>query len=152
MKDIETILVSACLLGINCDYKGGNRLNNKVVEYLKGKNFVPICPEIFGGFQTPRPDSEIIGGQGDKVLNGESKVVEADGSDVSGKFIKGAQEVLQIAKLVNAKLAILKSKSPSCGINNTYDGTFTDTLVFGDGVLAALLKKNDIRVISENDL
>ena len=152
MAQKETILVSACLLGVNCNYKGGNRLNDKVLALIKDKNFIPICPEIYGGFATPRPDAEIAGGQGDKVLQGDSKVVEPDGTDVSAKFVSGAEEVLKIAKLAGATLAILKSRSPSCGVGKTYDGSFTKTLVDGNGVLAALLSKNGIKMITEEDL
>ncbi|MFA6215824.1 MAG: DUF523 domain-containing protein [Patescibacteria group bacterium] len=148
----EKILVSACLLGLNCDYKGGNRLNQKVLVFLKGKGFIPVCPEIYGGFATPRPDAEILGGLGEKVLSGETKVIEPDGSDVSSKFISGAKEILEIAKLSGAKSAILKAKSPSCGCGKTYDGTFAKTLVNGNGVLTALLLQNGIKVITEDDL
>ncbi|MFA5021694.1 MAG: DUF523 domain-containing protein [Patescibacteria group bacterium] len=152
MAKEPTILVSACLLGVNCDYKGGNRLNQKVLDFVKDKNFIPVCPEIYGGQSTPRPGAEINGGQGDRVLIGEVKVVEPDGTDVSGEFIKGAQEVLQIAKLTGATLAILKAKSPSCGHGKTYDGNFSRTLVEGNGVLAALLLQNGIKVMTEEDL
>jgi len=147
----EIILVSACLLGVNCNYKGGNRQSDKVLEHLKDKHFIPICPEIYGGFATPRPDAEIVGGQGEKVLTGEAKVIEPDGTDVADKFIRGAEEILKIAKLVGATSAILKSRSPSCGCGKTYDGTFTKTLIAGDGVLAALLKLNNIKVLSDED-
>lgn len=152
MIEREKILVSACLLGINCDYKGGNRLNQKVLDFIKDKDFIPVCPEIYGGFATPRPDAEIVGGQGEKVLNGEAKVVELDDNDVSDKFIAGAQTVLEIAQLAGTKAAILKAKSPSCGRGQTYDGTFSKTLVVGNGVLAALLLENGIKVITEEDL
>ncbi len=152
MGRIETILVSACLIGINCNYEGSNRQNQKVLDYIKGKNFIPVCPEIYGGFPTPRPGAEIVGGQGEKVLTGEAKVVELDDNDVSDKFIAGAQAVLEMAQLAGAKAAILKAKSPSCGCGQTYDGTFSKTLVAGNGVLAVLLLENGVKVITEEDL
>ena len=152
MKDKETILVSACLLGINCNYKGKNSLNRKVIDYIKDKNFIPICPEILGGFSTSRANAEIVGGCGHKVLTGEVKVIETDGKDVSQLFIKGAGEVLKIAKLSGAKKAILKARSPSCGVGETYDGTFSDKLVSGDGVLTALLRQKGIKVINDEEL
>lgn len=152
MRNKDKILVSACLLGINCNYKGSNRLNQKVLAFIKDKNFIPICPEIYGGFATPRSDAEILGGQGEKVLAGKAKVVESDGNDVSEKFIAGAQAVLKIAQLVGAKSAILKAKSPSCGCGQTYDGTFSKTLVNGNGVLTTLLLENGIKVITEENL
>ncbi|MFA6410715.1 MAG: DUF523 domain-containing protein [Candidatus Buchananbacteria bacterium] len=152
MAKPNNILVSACLLGVNCDYKGGNRQNQKVLDFIKDKNFIPVCPEIYGGFATPRPDAEIIGGDGEKVLSGQTKVVEPDGNDVSAKFIAGAKEVLKLAQLGKVELAILKEKSPSCGSNRTYDGTFSKSLVDSNGVLTALLLQNGIKVITEDDL
>jgi len=152
MVDKETILVSACLLGVNCNYKGGNRLNQRVLDFIKDKNFIPVCPEIYGGFATPRPDAEIVGGQGQKVLQGQAKVIEPAGTDVSDKFIAGAKEVLKLAQLAGVNLAILKARSPSCGVGQAYDGTFTKTLVQGNGVLAELLSQNGIKVITEESL
>jgi uncharacterized protein YbbK (DUF523 family) len=152
MTKNETILVSACLLGINCNYKGSNKKSDKVLNYIKNKNFIPICPEVFGGFSTPRPDAEIVGGQGQEVLLGETKVVEQNNNDVTDKFITGAKEILRIAELTGANKAILKARSPSCGVNETYDGSFSRKIIKGDGVLSALLKQNKIEVISDEDL
>jgi uncharacterized protein YbbK (DUF523 family) len=152
MDKKQVVLVSACLLGVNCNYKGGNRLNQKVLDFIKGKNFIPICPEIYGGFSTPRPNAEIIGGQGKEVLAGKAKVVETDGKDVSDKFVSGAKEVLKIAQLTGADLAVLKARSPSCGCGKSYNGTFSGTLVDGNGVLTALLLENGIKVVTEEDL
>jgi uncharacterized protein YbbK (DUF523 family) len=148
----EVVLVSACLLGVNCNYKGSNCLHRKVLDFIKDKKFIPICPEIYGGFATPRLASEIIGGQGELVLSGQATVIDLEHTDVSAKFIRGAQETLKIAKLTNATLAILKSRSPSCGCGKTYDGTFSKTLVTGNGVLAALFLQNGLKVITEESL
>ncbi len=138
----EKILVSACLLGINCKYNGKNNLNEKVLEYLQDKEVIPICPEIIGGLSTPRPPSEIIG---DKVMNNK-------GIDVTSQYNKGAEESLKLAKLFNVKKALLKSKSPSCGCGKIYDGTFSDVLISGNGVTTKLFKENNIEVITEIDL
>ena len=138
----EKILVSACLLGIDCKYSGGNNLNEKVLEYIKDYEVIPVCPEIMGGLSTPRPPSERIG---DKVLNNQ-------GTNVTNEYTKGALETLKLAKLFNVKKALLKAKSPSCGKGKVYDGTFTSTLIEGNGVTVDLLESNGIEVISEQEL
>ena len=139
---MEKILVSACLLGIDVKYDGKNNKNDKVLEYIKDKEIIPICPEVIGGLSTPRIPSEIIG---DKVIN-------KDGIDVTNNFYKGAEEVLKLCKLFNIKKAILKKKSPSCGVGLIYDGTFTNNLVEGYGITAKLLKENGIELLTEDDL
>ena len=138
---MEKILVSACLLGVNCKYNGGNNYNEKVMEYLKDKEIIPICPEIMGGLPTPRIASEIIG---DRVVNKE-------GQDVTSNYQKGAEETLELAKKLGVKKALLKAKSPSCGYGNIYDGTFSDTLIAGNGITAELLKKNGFEILTEKD-
>lgn len=134
----EKILVSACLLGTNCKYSGGNNYSDEVMEFLKDYEIIPICPEQLGGLPTPRPASEIVG---DKVIN-------IEGNDVTSNYIKGAEEALKIAKMLGIKKALLKAKSPSCGNGKIYDGTFTNTLIEGDGITTKLLKENDIKVIT----
>lgn len=138
----EKVLVSACLLGLNCKYDGNNNRNEKVLEYIKDKEIIPVCPEIFGGLPTPRIPSEIVG---DKVLNREK-------IDVTKQFLKGAEETLYLAKLFNVKKALLKESSPSCGSNTIYDGTFSKTKKEGMGITAKLLKENGIEIISEKEL
>ena len=128
----KKILVSACLLGIDCKYSGGNNLNEKVLEYIKDYEVIPVCPEIMGGLSTPRPPSERIG---DKVLNNQ-------GTDVTNEYTKGALETLKLAKLFNVKKALLKAKSPSGGKGKIYDGTFTSTLIEGNGVTVDITKKH----------
>jgi uncharacterized protein YbbK (DUF523 family) len=105
-----------------------------------------------GGRKIPRRDAKIIGGTGLDVLGGKAKVIEPDGNDVTDLFIKGANETLKIAKSVNAKEAILKARSPSCGCGKIYNGTFPKKLIGGDGVTAALLKKNGIKVINDEEV
>ena len=138
----EKILVSACLLGVDCKYSGGNNYNEKVLEYIKDYEVIPVCPEIMGGLSTPRPPSERI----------ENKVLNNQGIDVTSEYAKGANETLKLAKLFNVKKALLKAKSPSCGKGKIYDGTFTSTLIDGNGVTVELLESNNIEVITEQDL
>ena len=143
------ILVSACLLGINCKYNGKNNLNSNILK-LDG-NLVPVCPEQLGGLSTPRPPCEIIEGDGHDVLQGNAKVVTENGVDVSSYFIAGAKMTAKIAEITKAETAILKANSPSCGSNSIYDGTFSCKQCPGDGVTAALLKQMGIKVFTEID-
>lgn len=138
----KKILVSACLLGIDCKYNGKNNKNDKVIELLKTHDMIPVCPEIMGGLTTPRTPSEIH----------EDEVITKDGKNVTKQYQKGAQETLKIAKLYNCKTAILKGKSPSCGCGKIYDGTFTGTLIDGDGITARLLKEHGIKITGETTL
>jgi uncharacterized protein YbbK (DUF523 family) len=141
-------LVSACLLGVNCNFEGKNWLNPKLLEEFRKGDLFPICPEVLGGLPVPRTPAEIQNGDGSDVLNGEAKVINEKGVDVTDQFVKGAQEALRIAKSVGAKEALLTEKSPSCGCGRIFDGTFSGKFVEGDGVTAALLKKNGIKVVS----
>jgi uncharacterized protein YbbK (DUF523 family) len=145
-------LCSACLLGVKCRYDGQSKPDERVLALAKTETLIPVCPEQLGGQPTPRPGAEIQGGDGLAVLNGTAKVMEPSGNDVTANFIAGAEEILKLAKLFNITEAILKQKSPSCGCGRIYDGTFSKTLIEGDGVTAALLKNNGIKVISEDKL
>lgn len=135
-------LCSACLLGIECRYDGKSKTDKKVLELAKKEKLIPVCPEQLGGLPTPRPPSE----------QREGKVITKTNKDVTREFIKGAEEVLKIAKLFGIKEAIFKQKSPSCGCGKIYDGSFTGNLIKGDGVATALLKKNGIKVVTEENL
>lgn len=146
------IAVSACLLGINCKYNGNNNENEKVVNYLKDKKFILICPEQLGGLSTPRYPAEIINGDGYSVINNESKIVDKNNKDVSSEFIKGANESLKIAQIYRCREAILKEGSPSCGSNFIYDGSFSGKKISGVGTTTALFRKNGIKVINETEL
>lgn len=137
---MSNILVSACLLGINCKYNGKNNQNEKVLKLGDKHMLIPVCPEQLGGLTTPREPSERCG---DRVIN---KL----GADVTENYIRGAEEALKIAKLFGCKKAVLKEKSPSCGMGKIYDGAFSGTLVEGDGVTVRLLCENGIEVIGEN--
>ena len=146
------ILVSACLLGINCKYNGGNNKNENVLNLIEKYILIPVCPEQLGGLSTPREPAEIVGGNGSDVLSREAKVVTNSGKDITQMFVKGAEETLKIAKMFKAKIAILKDGSPSCGVKHIYDGTFTHRIKSGSGVTASILKKSGIIVISEVEI
>ena len=138
---MEKILVSACLLGVNCKYNGGNNYNEKINEFLSDKEIIPICPEIYGGLPTPRPASEIKG----------NRVINVEGKDVTNEFRKGAEETLKLAKMLGVKKALLKAKSPSCGYKMIYDGTFSNQLIEGNGITTELLLQEGIEVLTEKD-
>jgi len=140
------ILVSACLIGINCRYDGSNLLKDDLLKKVKAEGFVPVCPEQLGGLPTPRPSASIQNGTGAEVIAGKAKVINVNGKDVTKEFLKGAQESLKIAKLLGAKEAILKENSPSCGVNFT-NSDFKK--VKGSGVFTAMLKSEGIKIFSE---
>ncbi len=149
---IKMRLVSACLLGTSCRYDGKSKLDVKVIKLLGKEVLIPVCPEQMGGQPTPRPNSEIQGGDGLDVLYDKAKVIQVDGKDITEYFMRGADEVLRLAELYNIKEAILKQRSPSCGCGQTYDGSFSGKIIKGDGVTTALLKENGIKVITEEEL
>lgn len=138
---MEKILVSACLMGKNCRYDGKNSLKNEILQLQKEFILIPICPEVDGGMSTPRLPSERKGNQ----------VVNQIGEDNTFYFHDGAKHALEIAKKEHIRYAILKSKSPSCGKNKIYDGTFSSKLTDGDGVLVEYLKKEGIKILDEHD-
>lgn len=149
------IIVSACLLGENCKYSGGNNKSENVIKYLEDKEYILVCPEQLGGLSTPRNPSEIItygNKDGNDVLSGCTKVLSNKGIDVTKNFIKGAEETLKIAKEHNVKTAILKAGSPSCGYKKIYDGTFLGNKIQGMGVTAAILNKENIALLDEDDI
>ena len=141
-KQHPKLLVSACLLGENCKYNGGNNYNEKVVALGEYFDFVPICPECFGGLSIPRVPSEIVG---DKVLS-------KNGEDLTAQFKDGAEKSLYVANECNCTVALLKERSPSCGFGRIYDGTFTGRLVKGNGFTANLLYNNGIRIYGESEI
>jgi len=143
-------VVSACLAGLKCNYEGKCKVSERVVRLVKAGKAIPICPEQLGGLPTPRTSVEIVGGSGEDVLDGKARVVARGHFEATSQFIKGAQESLKLAKLVNVKKAILKSKSPSCGCGKIYDGNFKGGLKEGNGVTAALFLREGIEVEAEN--
>lgn len=140
------IIVSACLLGVNCRYDGSNKISPKLLEFVDKSTLIPVCPEQLGGLSTPRNPASIEMGDGFDVLNHIARVIDLHGNDLTSQFRRGAEETLNIMKLVGAKLAILKDKSPSCGVNYISDN---DTLREGVGVLTALLFNSGMKVNSE---
>ena len=136
------IAVSACLLGENCKYNGGNNYSEKVRDYAKGNEVIPVCPEVLGGLSIPREPAEIVNGI----------VSLKDGTSVDKEFRQGAKEALKIVKEQNADIVILQSRSPSCGVNTVYDGSFSGRIISGQGVFADLLRRNGMKVIDVEDL
>ena len=136
------IIVSACLLGLNCRYCGGGCLNEEVAALVKEHELVPVCPEQLGGLPTPREPDEIRDG----------RVYSRSGCDNTESFALGAREVLKLAQLLNCRAAVLKERSPSCGSSMIYDGTFSGKKIPGAGVAASLLLANGFRVVSEERL
>ena len=136
------IIVSACLAGVECRYNGQQYSIPEVVEMVKKGQAIPLCPEILGGLEIPRPKVEQRGG----------RILAENGQDLTQQYEAGGEKALQIAKLVNCKKAILKSKSPTCGCGMIYDGTFSGELIHGDGIFCALLKKAGIPVYTENEI
>ena len=136
------LLVSACLLGIYCRYDGSAHVNPGVLALAERYEIVPVCPEQLGGLATPRDPAERMG----------EKVVTNKGLDVTDRYRRGAEESLRLARLLRCSAAVLKERSPSCGHDEIYDGTFSHRIVPGDGVTAELLRKNGIRVLGESEL
>lgn len=139
---MKTILVSACLLGENCKYNGGNNDSRAVHEFVKDCKVIPVCPEVLGGLPIPRCPSELVNGV----------VMNARGECVERQFKEGAAKALAIGKENGAELAILQSRSPSCGVLEIYDGTFLGKKIRGQGVFAQLLQKEGIPMIDVEDL
>ena len=139
----EKIIVSACLLGTPCRYDGKSKPCEKVIELAEKYELIPVCPEQLGGLSTPRPPSE---------MQADGRFVNSEGGDVTANYRRGAEKTLHIAKEHGCTLAILKEKSPSCGVHSRYDGTFTRTLIHESGITASLLRKNGITVVSEDDI
>lgn len=147
------ILVSACLIGVNCRYDGSNNLSTDVLEFLREKGcFIACCPELLGGLAIPRGPYEITGGTGIDVIEGKAEVILDKGERVTVEFLKGARRTLKIAEQNHVDLAVLRSRSPSCGIGWIYDGTFSSALIEGDGVTAALLRREGVKLVSDEEI
>ena len=154
MKRVEKILVSACLLGKRVRYDGNTLtvLDQIIQDWQAEGRIVPVCPEVDGGMNTPRPPAEITHGGGYRVLDGTAKVIDVEGTDVTNYFEEGASIALSLCKKHGIKVAILSESSPSCGSTTIYDGTFTGEKIQGEGVTAALLKENGIQVFSQHSI
>jgi uncharacterized protein YbbK (DUF523 family) len=140
-------IVSACLLGENCNYRGGNYNNDKVKDFLIEKKYISVCPEVMAGFSTPREVTEILNG----------RVISKSGEDVTEDYIRGAELMWQAARKKSAEYgeeiegAVLKAKSPSCAVGKNYDGSFKGKIIDGYGFAAELLKKMGIKLMTEED-
>ena len=148
----KPILVSACLLGLHTRYDGASKLNHAVLAWLERAQLIPIpvCPEQLAGLPTPRPRTCFVAGDGRAVLDGSGSVIAvASGQRMDERFIRGARETLRIARLTGCRSALLKERSPSCGVHQIYRG---EQLVAGVGVTTALLLAAGIVVQSEADL
>ena len=135
-------MVSACLLGEKCKYNGGDNLSEKVLAFTAGHEVIPVCPETAGGLPVPRTSCEIADGV----------VIDSAGLSRDKEFRAGAEACLRLAKEKGIDLAILQSRSPSCGVNQVYDGTFSGHLIKGSGVFAALLRENGFTIMDAEDL
>ena len=136
------IAVSACLLGENCKYNGGNNYSEKVKEYIKGHEVISVCPEVMGGLSTPRIPSEIVNGI----------VTNKNGDNVDMEFRRGAEAAFRKIIANNVELCILQSRSPSCGVKEIYDGTFSGHKIRGQGIFARMLMDAGIKTIDVEDL
>ena len=138
------VMISGCLLGICCRYDGGDSGCSDIIKYSPLLNIIPFCPEQLGGLSTPRAPAEIVGGAGNDVFSGNARVLNESGYDVTDAFIKGARETLNLARITGARIALVKDRSPSCGIDTPYCESGTGS---GPGVTAALLKSSGIEVL-----
>lgn len=138
-KKTYEFAVSACLCGFPCRYDGKSKPDEKIKALYEEGRALPVCPEKLGGLTTPRTPCEIING----------RVVSSDGEDRTNEYLLGSQRVLELCKKHGIKKAVLKQNSPSCGSSHIYDGTFSGTLIEGEGCLTALLRKNGIEVTGE---
>jgi uncharacterized protein YbbK (DUF523 family) len=151
---MNKILVSACLIGENVRYNGRVKVNETgwLKDWKRRGRLVAFCPEVAGGLPVPRPCSEISGHDGRTVLYGDAKVMNIKGKDVTQYFLTGAQKALELARLHNIKLAVLKDGSPSCGSTYIYDGSFSGIKKPGKGITTVLLEEHSIRVFSEREI
>lgn len=136
------ILVSACLLGENCKYNGGNNRNERVLRYVQGHEVIPVCPEVLGGLPCPRKPVEWVG----------ERVLTRDGDDCTENFRIGVQRALEVIADQHVDLAILQSRSPTCGVKQIYDGTFSGVRIDGQGALAKALAARGIPLMDAEDV
>ena len=136
------VVVSACLLGRNCKYNGGNNLNSRVLSYVEGREIIEVCPEELAGLGTPRTPIDIAGG----------RVISKDGVDVDAELREAVNKILDSLKGEDIECVILKSRSPTCGVKQIYDGTFSGRLIEGMGVLAKALSDAGYKVIDCEDI
>lgn len=136
------VLVSACLMGRNCKYNGGNNYSSELAELLKGKEVIEVCPEVAAGMSVPRPSVEIV----------EGVITDINGKDVDAVYRQGVTKVMAQLEGEDIEFAVLQSRSPTCGVKQIYDGTFSKRLIEGRGILAEALVKAGYRVIDVEDI
>ena len=139
---MKKVIVSACLLGENCKYNGGSNLDSKVVRFVRGREVIPVCPEVLAGLGIPRTPIEICNG----------RVISRDGNDVDDAIRTAVEAIVAQLKHEDIECAILKARSPTCGVRQIYDGTFTGTLTDGSGVLAQALRQAGYSVMDNEAL
>ena len=145
-------IISKCLLGANCKYNGANNYNEDVVQFTKSHTFTMVCPETCGGLKSPRDPAEIV-----RSDDGSFRVIDTKGVDLTRAFVEGATKELEnsledaASKCERIEGAILKANSPSCGCGKIYDGSFSHTVIDGDGIFAGELKKRGIIIANENN-
>ncbi len=144
----KKILISACLLGKKCRYNGNNALIDQLLKLEV--DWIPVCPEEEGGLGTPRKPAELTDDV-KEVINNNAKVITIDGDDVTNEFIKGAEKCITLGLKSKAIAAILKSRSPSCGSDQVYDGSFKNRLIKGEGIFSHMCRQNGISVISSDN-
>jgi len=149
----KIILASACVLGIQSAYNGkrAKRMLDKQWQTDKQYCFIPFCPEQMAGFPTPRPPVEIIGGDGSDILSGNAKVITQNGKNVTKQFMDALNDILIAVQWIQPGMIVLQQRSPSCSCAGIYDGTFTHTLIPGDGIIAAFLRQHGYRLIDIMD-
>jgi len=145
----QSIIISACLLGRECRYNGGHSKLSKLDSL--DVEFIPICPEEAGNLGTPRPSSELKS-SAKEVVKGTGKIVTISGVDVTAQFLEGSKKELLKLKQSNAKIAVLKSRSPSCGYGQVYDGSFTGNLCKGNGIFSQMCEDEGVKVISSDNI
>ncbi|MEL4443663.1 DUF523 domain-containing protein [Acinetobacter baumannii] len=146
------LLISACLIGEPVRYDGRSCLHTTLKQLFLNKKAHALCPELLGGFSTPRLPAEIVGGTGQDVLDGKAKILDSSGLDVTELYLKGAYRTLVIARQIQATCVVLKENSPSCGSQKIYNGTFQGEKITGVGITTALLQRHGFEVISENEI
>lgn len=151
---MNKILVSACLLGQKVRYDGSDKDRREATlnELIVQGRVIAFCPEVAGGLPVPRLPAEIQSGDGEAVLDGQARLLDSSGQDVTAEFVSGAQQALAQAQTHNVSVAILKARSPSCGNAQIYDGTFSQQLIAGRGVTAALLERHGLQVFNEDEI
>ena len=143
------VLVSACLAGVACTHEAQPKTREFILRLVNDGRVVLVCPEVAGGLPIPRPAAEIAGGDGDDVLDGHARVISETGEDVTDNYLAGARKAADAARAAGARFAILKARSPSCGCGAIHSGAFDGELRDGDGVTAAMLKREGLEVVSD---